>query len=244
MVEIVGIRVLYTGDFSIHETRHLCGAEVPLITPDILVAVSSFRLSHSKSISGVYLWHTSSRRTWTAGTTVVLEISSHPTQAFSFTSMVHEVVSRGGRCLIPVFAVGPAQELMLILDEYWEAHPELSDIPIYCRHFSPLSTHSSALDASALAKKCMSVYQTFSTGMNKSIQKQIEYNNPFVFKHVSNLKVCLQQKTPSTLSLLFRAWNTLKTLDRVLFSPHRECFKMGWVGSCLKNGVQTLRMVV
>lgn len=47
--------------------------------------------------------------------------------------MVHDVVSRGGRCLIPVFAVGPAQELMLILDEYWEAHPELSDIPIYCK---------------------------------------------------------------------------------------------------------------
>jgi hypothetical protein len=51
---------------------------------------------------------------------------------FRFTSMVHEVVSRGGRCLIPVFAVGPAQELMLILDEYWENHPELSEIPIYC----------------------------------------------------------------------------------------------------------------
>lgn len=53
---------------------------------------------------------------------------------YSFTSMVHEVVSRGGRCLIPVFAVGPAQELMLILDEYWEAHPELSEIPIYCKY--------------------------------------------------------------------------------------------------------------
>lgn len=49
--------------------------------------------------------------------------------------MVHDVVSRGGRCLIPVFAVGPAQELMLILDEYWEAHPELAEIPIYCKYF-------------------------------------------------------------------------------------------------------------
>lgn len=51
--------------------------------------------------------------------------------------MVHDVVSRGGRCLIPVFAVGPAQELMLILDEYWEAHPELAEIPIYCKYFEP-----------------------------------------------------------------------------------------------------------
>ena len=28
---------------------------------------------------------------------------------------VHQIVSRGGRCLIPVFALGRAQELMLIL---------------------------------------------------------------------------------------------------------------------------------
>lgn len=46
--------------------------------------------------------------------------------------MVHEIVTRGGRCLIPAFAIGPAQELMLILDEYWEAHQELHDIPVYC----------------------------------------------------------------------------------------------------------------
>jgi cleavage and polyadenylation specificity factor subunit 3 len=40
MIEIAGIRALYTGDFSIHETRHLCGAEIPQMTPDILIAVS------------------------------------------------------------------------------------------------------------------------------------------------------------------------------------------------------------
>ena len=31
---------------------------------------------------------------------------------------VDEVVSRGGKCLLPVFAIGRAQELLLILDEY------------------------------------------------------------------------------------------------------------------------------
>ena len=62
-----------------------------------------------------------------------------------FTTLVQEIVNRGGRCLIPVFALGRAQELMLILDEYWTTHPELHDIPIYY--------------ASSLAKRCMSVYQ-------------------------------------------------------------------------------------
>lgn len=53
-----------------------------------------------------------------------------------FTSTVHEIVARGGRCLIPAFALGRAQELLLILDEYWEQHPELHDIPVYCMNFS------------------------------------------------------------------------------------------------------------
>ena len=86
-------------------------------------------------------------------------------------------MTRGGRCLIPVFALGRAQELLLILDEYWAAHPELHEIPIYY--------------ASSLAKKCMAVYQTFVNAMNEKINNQIrQMNNPFVFKHISNLKAC------------------------------------------------------
>ena len=42
--------------------------------------------------------------------------------------------------------------------------------------------------ASSLAKKCMAVYQTFIYAMNERIRKQISISNPFVFKHISNLK--------------------------------------------------------
>lgn len=63
----------------------------------------------------------------------------------------------------------------ICLDEYWQNHPELHDIPIYY--------------ASSLAKKCMAVYQTYVNAMNDKIRKQININNPFVFKHISNLKV-------------------------------------------------------
>ncbi len=70
--------------------------------------------------------------------------------------------------------MGRAQELLLILDEYWAAHPELHEVPIYY--------------ASSLAKKCMAVYQTFINAMNDKIRRQIAVNNPFVFKHISNLK--------------------------------------------------------
>lgn len=66
---------------------------------------------------------------------------------------------------LPVFCV----------DEYWQNHPELHDIPIYY--------------ASSLARKCMAVYQTYINAMNDKIRKAININNPFVFKHISNLKV-------------------------------------------------------
>lgn len=35
-----------------------------------------------------------------------------------FTALVQDIVNRGGRCLIPVFALGRAQELLLILGKY------------------------------------------------------------------------------------------------------------------------------
>ena len=33
--------------------------------------------------------------------------------------------------LLPVVALGRAQELLLILEEYWSRHPELHGVPIY-----------------------------------------------------------------------------------------------------------------
>lgn len=65
--------------------------------------------------------------------------------------------------------------IIFLTDEYWQNHPELHDIPIYY--------------ASSLAKKCMAVYETYSNAMNEKIRKAITINNPFVFKHISNLKV-------------------------------------------------------
>jgi Beta-Casp domain len=65
------------------------------------------------------------------------------------TGLVQRIVTskdpKGGRCLIPVFALGRAQELLLILDEFWKSNSRLHGIPIYY--------------ASSLAKKCMSVYR-------------------------------------------------------------------------------------
>ncbi|KAL3285800.1 hypothetical protein HHI36_000323 [Cryptolaemus montrouzieri] len=147
MIEIAGVKILYTGDFSRQEDRHLMAAEIPTVHPDVLITESTY------------------------GTHIHEKREDRESR---FTNLVHDIVNRGGRCLIPVFALGRAQELLLILDEYWTQHPELHDIPIYY--------------ASSLAKKCMAVYQTYINAMNDKIRRQIAINNPFVFKHISNLK--------------------------------------------------------
>ena len=40
MIEIAGVKILYTGDFSRQEDRHLMAAEIPTVRPDILITVT------------------------------------------------------------------------------------------------------------------------------------------------------------------------------------------------------------
>ncbi len=42
MVEIAGVRILYTGDFSRQEDRHLIAAEIPSMNVDILIVESTY----------------------------------------------------------------------------------------------------------------------------------------------------------------------------------------------------------
>ncbi|XP_078442085.1 cleavage and polyadenylation specificity factor 73-I [Wolffia australiana] len=147
MVDIAGVRVLYTGDYSCEEDRHLRAAETPEFSPDVCIIESTY---------GVQLHQ------------------PRLVREKRFTDVVHSTVAQGGRVLIPAFALGRAQELLLILDEYWAAHPELHNIPIYY--------------ASPLAKRCMAVYQTYINAMNDRIRAQFTASNPFDFKHISSLK--------------------------------------------------------
>jgi len=72
---------------------------------------------------------------------------------------------------MPIFALGEAQNLLLILEEYWSQTPDLQTIPIYytCQ----------------LAKRCMLVYQRFTNMMNDRIRLA---QKPFEFKYVRFLK--------------------------------------------------------
>lgn len=192
MVDIGGTRILYTGDYSREEDRHLMSAEIPPGSPpDVMICESTY---------GVQSHEPRSER------------------EKRFTTRIHEIVQRGGRCLLPVFALGKAQELLLILDEYWQAHPELHSIPIYY--------------ASSLAKKCLAIYQTYLHMMHPSLRRQNDSSsfNPFVFKFVTNVKSmdtfddtgpCVMMASPGMLQSglsreLLEAWCTDKRNGLVL----------------------------
>lgn len=42
MVDIAGMRVLYTGDYSCEEDRHLRAAEMPHFSPDVCIIESTY----------------------------------------------------------------------------------------------------------------------------------------------------------------------------------------------------------
>ncbi|RXW15316.1 hypothetical protein EST38_g10539 [Candolleomyces aberdarensis] len=153
LIEIAGLKVLYTGDYSREEDRHLVKAELPPVRPDVLIVESTF---------GVH------------------SLEGREEKEGRFTKLVHSIIRRDGHVLLPTFALGRAQELLLILDDYWAKHPELHNVPIYY--------------ASGLAKRCMAVYRSFIPSMNSEVQRRFaKRDNPFVFKsaffasHISNV---------------------------------------------------------
>ncbi|KAI3406309.2 YSH1 [Candida oxycetoniae] len=150
-IEIGGLKILFTGDYSREENRHLQAAEVPPVRPDILVIESTFG-------------------------TGTLEPKAELEK--KLTSHIHATVTRGGRVLLPVFALGNAQELLLILEEYWEKNEDLHNVSVYY--------------CSDLARKCMAVYETYTGIMNDNIRLSSSGNskksNPFEFKYIKSIK--------------------------------------------------------
>ncbi|KAM0673989.1 endoribonuclease ysh1 [Gurleya vavrai] len=159
--------LLYTGDYSREEDRHLKPAESPGKL-DVLISESTY---------GVQCHLPREER------------------EKRFTSAIKEIVMRGGKVLLPVFALGRAQEILLILEEYWQRNKEIQHIPIFY--------------ASALAKKCIGIYQTYSSS-NKRVSFNFKFINNIV-NYEDSKKPCVVMASPGMLQSglsrdLFEKW--------------------------------------
>lgn len=133
--------VVYTGDYNMTPDRHLGAAWIDKCRPDLLITESTY------------------------ATTVR---DSKRCRERDFLIKVHDCVDKGGKVLIPVFALGRAQELCILLETYWERMN--LRVPIYF--------------AVGLTEKANNFYKMFITWTNQKIRKTFVQRNMFDFKHI------------------------------------------------------------
>ncbi|VDM52997.1 unnamed protein product [Angiostrongylus costaricensis] len=138
--------ILYTGDYNMTPDRHLGAARVlPGLRPNCLISESTY------------------------ATTIR---DSKRARERDFLRKVHDRVMAGGKVLIPVFALGRAQELCILLESYWE-RMDLK-VPIY---FSQ-----------GLAERANQYYRLFINWTNEKIKRTFVERNMFDFKHIKPLE--------------------------------------------------------
>eukprot|EP01147_Barroeca_monosierra_P008184 gene8184-804_t len=133
--------VVYTGDYNMTPDRHLGTAWIDYCKPDAIITESTY------------------------ATTIR---DSKRCRERDFLTKVHRCVQNGGKVLIPVFALGRAQELCILLETYWERYN--LKVPIF---FS-----------TGLTEKANEYYRLFVMYTNQKIKDTFVERNMFDFKHI------------------------------------------------------------
>lgn len=133
--------VVYTGDYNMTPDRHLGSAWIDKVRPDVLITESTY------------------------ATTIR---DSKRSRERDFLTKVHECVANGGNVIIPVFALGRAQELCILIESYWDRMG--LDVPIY---FS-----------TGLTERATEYYKLFINWTNQKIKSTFAQRNAFDFKHI------------------------------------------------------------
>jgi cleavage and polyadenylation specificity factor subunit 3 len=92
-------------------------AELPTVKPDVLIIVIilSIKKKLKYILKKVFIFIIICYKESTYGVNLH---EPREEREKRFTDTVKNIVTRGGKCLIPVFALGRAQELLLILGRY------------------------------------------------------------------------------------------------------------------------------
>ena len=140
-VRVGKLSAVYTGDYNMTPDRHLGAAWIDKCRPNLLITETTY------------------------ATTIR---DSKRCRERDFLLKVHDCVERGGKVLIPVFALGRAQELCILLETYWERMN--LKVPIYF--------------ALGLTEKANNYYKMFIMWTNEKIKKTFVQRNMFDFKHI------------------------------------------------------------
>lgn len=132
---------VYTGDFSTAANQHLSGAWIEELRPDLMITESTY---------------------------ANLVRDCRKSRERDFLQSIHTCVNRGGVVLIPIPALGRAQEICLILEDYWNRLG--LTIPIYF--------------TGNMAEKANEIYKRFIGYTNETVRRLIHERNVFEFSHI------------------------------------------------------------
>ncbi|KAJ9135716.1 hypothetical protein P3X46_032868 [Hevea brasiliensis] len=135
--------MVYTGDYNMTPDRHLGAAQIDRLQLDLLITESTY------------------------ATTIR---DSKYAREREFLKVVHKCVAAGGKVLIPTFALGRAQELCILLDDYWERMN--LKVPIY---FS-----------AGLTIQANMYYKMLIGWTSQKVKETYTTHNAFDFKNVCN----------------------------------------------------------
>jgi integrator complex subunit 11 len=148
--------VVYTGDFSTTSDQHLATASIDLLKPDLMITESTYG-------------------------SVIRDCRKSKERAF--VQSIHKCIERGGHALIPIFALGRAQEICLVLESYWERMG--LETPVYF--------------AGGLTEKANEIYKRFINYTNDTIREKIINKNAFEFKHIKPYQKGCELKEPCVI---------------------------------------------
>lgn len=133
--------LVYTGDYNMTPDRHLGAAWIDRCRPDVLITESTY------------------------ATTIR---DSKRVRERELLKKVHDTIDKGGKVLIPVFALGRAQELCILLETYWER----------------MNLKAPIFFSTGLTEKANHYYKLFITWTNQKIRNTFVQRNMFDFKHI------------------------------------------------------------
>ncbi|ELA42832.1 uncharacterized protein VICG_00147 [Vittaforma corneae ATCC 50505] len=133
--------VVYTGDYSTTADQHLGTAWIDTLRPDLMITESTYG-------------------------SVIRDCRKAKER--EFLQSIHNCIERGGKTLIPIFALGRAQEICLIVESYWERMG--LEIPVYF--------------AGGMTEKANEIYKRFINYTNESVREKILEKNVFEFSHI------------------------------------------------------------
>jgi len=140
-VKVGNYSFVYTGDYSTTPDQHLGTAWIDSLKPDLMITESTYG-------------------------SVIRDCRK--SREREFLHSIQACIDRGGKALIPIAAIGRAQEICLIIDSYWERLG--LDVPIYF--------------AGGMTEKANEIYRRFINYTNESVRKKIYERNVFEFNHI------------------------------------------------------------